>query len=167
MSKYITALYPGTFDPITNGHIDVILRASKIVDKVIIAVSTSYNKKPMFDIGERCAMVESYIKQYDLRSTVQVVQFDCLLVDFAKKVGASLIVRGLRAVSDFEYEFQMSCMNSRLSSEIDTIFLPASEHNQFISSSVVKEVASLNGDISSFVIEEVATKVHRFYDKKS
>lgn len=168
MSKHIIALYPGTFDPITNGHIDVILRGSKIADKLIIGVSTAYNKKPMFSVSERCAMVESYLKQYDLLGTkIQVVQFDCLLVDFAKEVGANIIIRGLRVVSDFEYEFQMSCMNSRLNNDIGTIFLPASERNQFISSSLVKEIASLGGDITSLVIREVAEKVRAFYDKKS
>ena len=163
MSERIVAIYPGTFDPITNGHIDIILRGHRIVDELVIAVSTSRHKKPMFSVSERCKMIEMYISQYNLSGNVRVERFDGLLVNFATKMGADLIIRGLRVISDFEYEFQMSCMNSRLNDKIETIFLPASEGNQFISSSMVKEVASLGGDITPFVIPGVASKVYDLY----
>jgi pantetheine-phosphate adenylyltransferase len=163
--SYITGIYPGTFDPITNGHADIIIRASKIVDRLILAVSTAYSKKPIFSIQERCRMVELYIEKYDLSSKVEVMNFDGLLVDFAKSVNASIIIRGLRAVSDFEYEFQMACMNSRLNDKIETLFLPASEQTQFTSSRLVKEIASLGGEISAFVLPEIAIKVLGYYGK--
>lgn len=158
-------IYPGTFDPITNGHLDVLCRAQKIVDELIIAISTSYNKTPMFTIKERIRFVNLYLKTHNIGSNVKVLQFDCLLVDFAKSIKANMIIRGLRAVSDFEYEFQMACMNSRLTPEIETVFLPASEKNQFISSRLVKEIASLSGDISQFVSPEVASAVINYYKK--
>lgn len=161
--KHTTGIYPGTFDPITNGHIDILLRASKIVDKLIIGLSTGYSKAPMFNDEERLDMIKSCVKEHKLESKVEVQAFTGLLVDFAKSTKASLIIRGLRAISDFEYEFQMSCMNSRLEPSIDTIFIPASEKNQFISSKLVKEIASLRGDISSFVTKDVAQSVYRYY----
>jgi pantetheine-phosphate adenylyltransferase len=166
MSKKIIGIYPGTFDPITNGHADIISRASKIVDELILAVSTSASKTPMFSIEERCTMAETYLKQYQIGPNVKVMKFDKLLVKFANQIGANLIIRGLRAVSDFEYEFQMACMNSRLDGNMETVFLPASEKNQFISSRLVKEIASLGGDISSFVIPEIAEKVITYYKNK-
>ena len=165
MNKKIVAIYPGTFDPITNGHADIIIRASSIVDELILAISVSKAKRPIFNIQERCSMAELYLKQYKIDSNVRVMQFDELLVQFANRIEANLIVRGLRAVSDFEYEFQMACMNSRLGRSIETIFLPASEKNQFISSRLVKEIASLGGDISAFVIPEIAAKVQEYYQK--
>ncbi len=162
------AIYPGTFDPITNGHIDLLIRGSKIVDELIIGISTAYGKNPIFSLEERLEMVNFYLRQEakGFKSYVKVMTFDGLLVNFANKVGANLIIRGLRAVSDFEYEFQMACMNSRLATNIETIFLPASEKNQFISSKLVKEIARLNGDISSFVIPEVASKLIQHYSKR-
>jgi len=156
-------IYPGTFDPITNGHLDILSRASKIVDELIIAISTSYSKTPMFTVDERIRFANLYLKTHNISSNVKVMKFDGLLVNFAKLVGANVIIRGLRAVSDFEYEFQMACMNWRLEPGIETIFLPASEKNQFISSRLVKEIASLSGDISSFVIPEVAESVTNYY----
>jgi pantetheine-phosphate adenylyltransferase len=156
-------IYPGTFDPITNGHLDILSRASKIVDELIIAISTSYSKTPMFTVDERIRFANLYLKTHNISSNVKVMKFDGLLVDFAKLVGANVIIRGLRAVSDFEYEFQMACMNWRLEPGIETIFLPASEKNQFISSKLVKEIASLSGDISSFVIPQVAESVVNYY----
>lgn len=165
MNKKIVGIYPGTFDPITNGHADVIFRASKIVDELILAISTSYTKSPMFSIEERCEMAKAYLEKYQIGPNVRVMKFDGLLVKFAGQVGAGLIIRGLRAVSDFEYEFQMACMNSRLDESMETVFLPASEKNQFISSRLVKEIASLDGDISSFVIPEIAEKVITYYKK--
>ncbi|WP_316354638.1 pantetheine-phosphate adenylyltransferase [Candidatus Trichorickettsia mobilis] len=164
-NKKRIGIYPGTFDPITNGHVDILIRSKKIVDELIIAVSTGYNKNPIFSVIERCEMVSSYLKEYQAETDVLVTSFDGLLVDFARKVEANVIIRGLRAVSDFEYEFQMACMNSRLAPQIETVFLPASEKNQFISSRLVKEIASLNGDVSAFVISEVEQKVTKYYHK--
>jgi pantetheine-phosphate adenylyltransferase len=164
-NKKRIGIYPGTFDPITNGHVDILIRSKKIVDELIIAVSTGYNKNPIFSVIERCEMVSSYLKKYQVETDVLVTSFDGLLVDFARKVEANVIIRGLRAVSDFEYEFQMACMNSRLAPQIETVFLPASEKNQFISSRLVKEIASLNGDVSAFVISEVEQKVNKYYHK--
>jgi len=164
--KPITGIYPGTFDPITNGHADIIARASKITDELILAISTSYNKNPIFSVEERCELAQIYLEKYNIADNVKVMKFDGLLVKFAKEVRANFIVRGLRAVSDFEYEFQMACMNSRLEEDIETIFLPASEKNQFISSRLVKEVASLGGAVSAFVIPEIEQKVIEYFRKK-
>ena len=163
MTQELIGIYPGTFDPITNGHADIIKRASKIADTLIVAISESKSKKPMFSSGERVEMAKHYFEKYDLANNVKVMKFDGLLVDFAREVGAKLLIRGIRAVSDFEYEFQMACMNSRLDETVETIFLPASEKNQFISSKLVKEIASLGGDISPFVIPEIEKKLIKYY----
>lgn len=166
MSKKTIGVYPGTFDPITNGHADIIARASKITDELVLAVSSSNGKDPIFSIEERCHLAQLYIEKYDLAKKVKVRQFEGLLVNFARQVGADFIVRGLRAVSDFEYEFQMACMNARLDEGIETIFLPASEKNQFISSKLVKEIASLGGNISAFVIPDIEQRVLEYYRNK-
>ena len=163
MANKIIGIYPGTFDPITNGHADIIARASRVTDTLILAISASIGKNPMFSVDERCTMAKIYLDKYDIASNVKVMQFNGLLVKFASEVGAKFIIRGLRAVSDFEYEFQMACMNSRLDETIETIFLPASEKNQFISSRLVKEIASMNGDISAFVIPEIKDKLIKYY----
>lgn len=154
-------VYPGTFDPVTNGHIDIIFRATKIVDRLIVAVASNIGKGPMFGIEERTEIVSGEIEAMDdgRRERIEVRPFDILLMTFAQEVGASCIIRGLRAVSDFEYEFQMTGMNARLNPEIETVFLMASERHQFISSLFVKEIARLNGDISSFVSARVAARV--------
>ena len=166
MANKIIGIYPGTFDPITNGHADIISRASRICDELILAISSSVSKEPMFSIEERCRMATLYLEKYGIASNVKVMNFDGLLVNFASKVGAHFIIRGLRAVSDFEYEFQMACMNSRLDERIETIFLPASEKNQFISSKLVKEIVSLGGDISAFVIPEIKDRLIKYYQSK-
>jgi pantetheine-phosphate adenylyltransferase len=163
MAIKIIGIYPGTFDPITNGHADIIARASKITDTLILGVSKNIGKNPMFSIEDRCQMARTYLEKYDIANNVEVMQFDGLLTKFARDVGAKFIVRGLRAVSDFEYEFQMACMNSRLDETIETIFLPASEKNQFISSRLVKEIASMEGDISAFVIPEIQNRIMDYY----
>ncbi|AIL64914.1 Phosphopantetheine adenylyltransferase [Rickettsiales bacterium Ac37b] len=157
MSEKI-GIYPGTFDPITYGHMDIISRALKVVDKLIIAVAIDGTKMPLFMPDERVEMVQ--VSTIDM-SSVQVKSFSGLLVDFATQQGASVIVRGLRAISDFEYEFQMSCMNSKLASHIQTIFLPASEKTHFVSSRIVKEVYRLGGDVSGFVAEHIKEKLKR------
>jgi len=165
MTKQIIGIYPGTFDPITNGHADILARASRITDKLILAISRSAGKNPMFSLEQRCQMARIYLDKYDIASNVEVRSFDGLLVNFASELGANLLIRGLRAVSDFEYEFQMACMNSRLDDTVETIFLPASEKNQFISSKLVKEIASMGGDISGFVIPEIEEKLIEYYKK--
>lgn len=150
-----SAIYPGTFDPITFGHIDIIKRATEIFDNLIIASAKDNNKNNLFDIDERVALIESELKRINLNNKVEVKKFDGLLVDFAKAQGVNVLIRGLRAISDFEYEFQMFGMNAKLNPEIQTIFLPASESHQFIASKLVKEVARLGGDISKFVPTKV------------
>lgn len=146
-------LYPGTFDPVTNGHLDVIARAARLLDKLVVGVAINTGKGPLFTLEERVDLVRAEIAEIASRNdmVIDVIPFDTLLVDFARKVGASMIVRGLRAVSDFDYEFQMTGVNYRLAPDVETVFLMASERHQFIASRLVKEVARLGGDISSFV----------------
>ena len=143
-----TAIYPGSFDPPTNGHIDIILRALTIFDKIIVAVIVNPSKKTLFSTDERKEMLE---KIYCGNKNVKVACFDGLLVDFAKKIGASTIIRGLRAVSDFEYEFQMALMNQRLAPDIKSVYLMPSPEYSYLSSSLIKEVYSLGGDVSGFI----------------
>ncbi|MGY6274049.1 pantetheine-phosphate adenylyltransferase [Methylomonas sp. MgM2] len=148
----ITAIYPGTFDPITNGHLDLIARASKLFDEVIVAVAESRGKQPLFGLDERVRLIEGLIGEF---SNVSVIGFENLLVECAKQYNASVIIRGLRAVSDFEYEFQMAGMNRRLAPDIETVFLTPAEQYEFISSSMIREIAKLHGDVSGFVPETV------------
>lgn len=152
-----TGIYPGTFDPITVGHMDLIKRALHVVDRLIIGVALDTGKAPVFDLAMRAQLVEEDIRQLGTdASRVIVKTFSGLLVNFAEENNANIILRGLRAVSDFEYEFQMACMNARLKSDIETVFLTASEDTHFISSRFVKQIARLGGDISSFVSPNVA-----------
>ncbi len=146
-------LYPGTFDPIHNGHIDIIGRAARLVDHLVVGVAMNIGKGPLFTMEERAELVRAECAAIAERSgtSIEVQPFDCLLVEFARRVGAAMVVRGLRAVSDFDFEFQMSGMNARLNPDVETIFLPASERHHFISSRFVKEIAILGGDIASFV----------------
>jgi pantetheine-phosphate adenylyltransferase len=146
-------LYPGTFDPVTNGHLDVIARAARLLDKLVVGVSISAGKGPMFSLEERVELVEAEIASIADKNgmVIEVRPFNTLLIDFARKIGASMIVRGLRAVTDFDFEFQMAGMNYRMAPDIETVFLMASERHQFIASRLVKEVAMLGGDIASFV----------------
>ncbi len=146
-------LYPGTFDPITNGHLDVIARAARLLDRLVVGVAINTGKGPLFTLEERVELVRAEIQSIATRNgmVIEVVPFDTLLIDFARKLGASLIIRGLRAVSDFDYEFQMAGMNYRMAPDIETVFLMASETHQFISSRLVKEVARMGGDFVSFV----------------
>ncbi len=147
-----TAIYPGTFDPITNGHTDLIQRASKLFDKVIVAIAANSGKEPAFSLQQRIELANTVLDGID---GVEVCGFDILLVEFAKQQNAQVILRGLRAVSDFEYEFQLTGMNRKLAPEIETLFLMPAEQYTYISSSLVKEVARLGGDMSGFVHEAV------------
>ena len=148
-----TGLYPGSFDPITNGHLDIIGRAARMFDRLVVGVAMNAGKNPLFPLAERAELVQAELAPIAGRTGTEIVvrPFDTLLVRFAQEVGASVIVRGLRAVSDFDYEFQMAGMNYRMQPDIETVFLMASERHQFISSRFVKEIAQLGGDISSFV----------------
>ena len=150
-------LYPGTFDPITLGHLDIIRRAARLVDKLVIGVTTNPSKSPMFDLDERMAMVEA--ETSDIEGAIEVVSFDALLMHFAREVGANVVVRGLRAVADFEYEYQMAGMNQQIDDEIETIFLMADVSLQPIASRLVKEIARYDGPIDRFVTPAVAEAV--------
>ncbi|UCF86711.1 MAG: pantetheine-phosphate adenylyltransferase [Nitrospiraceae bacterium] len=155
-----TAIYPGTFDPITNGHIDLIVRTLKIFDEVIIAVAPSQRKQPLFTTKERIQLIEESVKELkDARAD----SFDSLLVNYATKQGSVAIIRGLRAVSDFEYELQMALMNRRLSADIETVFMMPSGEYTFLSSTMVKEVASFGGDVNGLVPEAVERALREKY----
>ena len=156
-----TGVYPGTFDPITLGHMDIIRRATHLVDRLVIGVTTNPSKSPMFTVDERLAMVEREMAAITDcgGAEIRVVAFDSLLMDFAEREGASMIVRGLRAVADFEYEFQMAGMNQQLNDEIETVFLMAGVSLQPIASKLVKEIALYGGDIGKFVTPAVETDV--------
>ena len=151
------ALYPGTFDPLTNGHIDIIGRALKLYDRLVIGVAINEAKKPLFSLEERVAIVKREAAKLNgpHNATIDVLPFDGLLMHFAEKCGVSAIVRGLRAVSDFEYEFQMASMNEQLNPDIETVFLMADVRHQAVASRLVKEIAKLGGDVSKFVPADV------------
>ena len=167
MSKPRVGIYPGTFDPMTNGHTDVILRATKIVDRLVIGVARNDGKGPLFSTDERVAIVEDELRHLadaETRARIEVRSFETLLMHFAVAVDASVIIRGLRAVSDFEYEFQMAGMNNRLNAAVETVFLMASDRYQFISSRFVKEIGQLGGDVTPFVSVRVAEHIARRFD---
>ena len=155
-------LYPGSFDPITYGHIDIINRASQIADKLIVAVLDNREKKSLFTVDEKLDMIMDAVKDYD---NVEIECFEGLLVDYAKKKNAKIVIRGLRAVTDFEYELQMAQINRELYHEIDTMFLLTNLKYSYLSSSAVKQVASYNGDVSKFVTPYVADMLKRKYNK--
>jgi pantetheine-phosphate adenylyltransferase len=148
-----TIVYPGTFDPVTNGHIDLVERASRLFDKVVIGIASSQRKSPLFTIEERIELASQCLQHVP---NVEIHGFDCLLVNFVSDCNADAIMRGLRAVSDFEYEFQLANMNRALSPDIESIFLTPSEKFSYISSSLVREISSLKGDVSQFVPPNVA-----------
>ena len=158
-------VYPGTFDPVTKGHTDIIERASRVVDKLVVAVAVNAGKEPLFSLDDRVAMVKAEVKSMDIgkEHPVEVVSFDNLLTQLASGLGASVIIRGLRAVSDFEYEFQMAGMNSRLNKDVETVFLMAADRYQFIASKFVKEIAVMGGDVSHFVSARVCEHLVKRY----
>ena len=152
------AIYPGSFDPVTNGHLDIIKRASRIFDKVIVAVLTNAAKNPAFTFDERVDMLKTATRDIE---NVEVKSFNGLLVDFVKQENASVIVKGLRAVSDFEYEFQMALLNEKLAPEIETMFLATSDRYCFLSSSIVKEIARHGGSLEDFVPDELIDPIYK------
>lgn len=161
-------VYPGTFDPITNGHIDIIRRAARVLDRLVVGVAVNAGKGPLFSLDERVEMVRDEVASISGnggKGVIEVKPFDSLLVHFAEAEEAGCIIRGLRAVSDFDYEFQMAGMNARLNPDIEILFLMASETNQFIASRLVKEIAALGGDITSFVSETVARRVNERFGR--
>ena len=161
MSEPRIGVYPGTFDPVTNGHVDIICRATRVVDRLVVAVARNAGKEPLFPLAERMAMLAEEVESIagGDGTAIEVRPFDALLVDFARSAGAGVIIRGLRAVSDFEYEFQMAGMNARLDPQTETVFLMASDRHQFISSKLVREIGALGGDVSPFVPPRVSARL--------
>lgn len=158
-----TALYPGSFDPLTNGHLDILQRAVQMYDKVIVTVAVNKRKSAVFTGEERIELIRESIRDYDWADRVEVEQFTGLLIDFARKKGVTVLLRGVRQISDFEYEFRMALTNRRLAPEIDTVFLMPDEQLTFISATIVKEVAAWGGDLSSFVPDNVAVALRKRY----
>ena len=154
----LTAVYPGTFDPITNGHLDILSRGGKMFDRIVVAILRNPDKDPLFPLEERMEILKAVVSRW---SNVSVESFEGLLVDFARDRGAQVIVRGLRALSDFEYEFQMTLMNQRLGPGIQTVFMMPSEAYSYVSSRLVKEVARLGGDVTGLVPEDVASRLKK------
>ena len=157
-----TAIYPGSFDPLTNGHLDVIKRAVKLFDRVIVAVARNESKHPLFSLEERLALVRPSIRHLP---NVQADSFDCLLVHYVEQHSAQAVVRGLRAVSDFEFEFQLALMNRKLNENIETIFMMPKDTYTFLSSRMIKEIAQLGGDVSAFVPPHVRAALRRKFNK--
>jgi len=164
MNKKTIAVYPGSFDPPTNGHIDIISRASNIFSKVIVAITHNYNKKHMFCLQDRIEMMKQSVIKME---NVEVQSFSGLLVDYLQKINSFYVIRGLRALSDFEYEFQMALMNRKLNSKIETIFLMPDQEYTFLSSSMIREIAALNGNFKKFVPAPVYKKMHSKVIKKA
>jgi pantetheine-phosphate adenylyltransferase len=164
MTKRI-ALYPGTFDPLTFGHLNIIERASALCDKLVVGVAQNSGKSPIFSLDERLSIISEQIATLQPKGggSIEAMAFTGLLTRFADSIGAIMIIRGLRAVSDFEYEFQMASMNKRLKPDMETIFLTASENQQFVASSLVKEVARFGGDVTSFVPEKVNQRLLDYF----
>jgi len=156
------AVYPGTFDPITNGHVDIIYRSAKLFDKIIVTVAVNTQKTPLFDLAERVEMIRQSLGNEE---KIEVDQFDGLIAEYLKRVNASAMIRGLRAVSDFEYEFQMSLMNRKLNPDVETVFLTPAQEYIHLNSTIVKEVASFGGDVSEYVSDYVRTMLQKKYKK--
>jgi pantetheine-phosphate adenylyltransferase len=157
LSKHI-GVYPGTFDPITKGHLDVIERGIKLFDVLVVAVAESLTKAPLFDVEERLDMIRAEVKKY---KTVRVESFDCLLMDYMRKKKAKIVLRGLRVVSDFEYEFQMALINRKLDPDIETVFMMTSDNYAPVSSRFIKEIAKFGGDVSAFVTPGVSRRLEK------
>lgn len=155
-------VYPGTFDPITNGHIDLVERACRLFDRVVVAIAASNRKNPLFTMDERVALAQETLAHLP---NVEVVGFDILLVEFVRQQNAQAVVRGLRAVSDFEYEFQLANMNRALAPTMESLFLTPAEHLSYISSSIVREIAFLGGDVSQFVAKPVEMALHKKFNR--
>ena len=167
MASERVGVYPGTFDPVTSGHMEVIRRSLRLVDKLVIGPATNIGKGPLFSLQERIDIIKDDIADFSEtdKARIQIAPFDGLLIHFAREVGASVIIRGLRAVSDFEYEIQMANMNARMEPNIETIFLMASDRHQFIASSRVKDIARLGGDTSQFVSNKVFERLKAKFRK--
>lgn len=165
----VRAIYPGSFDPVTNGHIDIIKRSAQVADSLIVGVLNNKSKTPLFSVQERVKMLDDVAKELSKEgiNNITVMPFDGLLVDFASQVDANVIVRGLRAVTDFEYEFQMAQTNRKLNPQVETLFLTTSEEYSYLSSSIVREVASFSGDITQFVPDFVEKQVLQKLKQKS
>jgi pantetheine-phosphate adenylyltransferase len=162
MDLHRIAVYPGTFDPITNGHIDLVARAARVFSKVVVAIAESPHKKPLLSLDERILLSRNELSELE---NVEVLGFSNLLVEFVQQIGAGVLIRGLRAVSDFEYEFQLASMNRHLAPNVETLFLTPDEEYSFISSSLVKEIARLDGDVSEFVSDEVRQAMRRRFEE--
>ena len=156
------AVYPGTFDPITNGHVDIIRRSAKLFDKIIVTVAVNTQKIPLFNLTERAEMIHQVLKNEE---RIEVDQFDGLIAEYLKRVNASAMIRGLRAVSDFEFEFQMSLMNRKLNPDVETVFLTPAQEYIHLNSTIVKEVASFGGDVSEYVPDYVKAKLQEKFKK--
>ena len=167
MASDRVGVYPGTFDPVTSGHMEVVRRSLRLVDRLVIGPATNIGKGPLFSLQERIDIIKEDIQEFSEadRARIEVVPFDGLLIHFAREVGASVIIRGLRAVSDFEYEIQMANMNARMEPNVETIFLMASDRHQFIASSLVKDIARLGGDTSQFVSKKVFERLKAKFKK--
>ncbi len=160
------ALYPGTFDPLTKGHLDILLRAEKLCDQLIVGVASNERKSPLFSLEERISMLEEAVRNIQtVRAEIHVLPFQDLLINFAQSIGATTIMRGLRAVSDFEYEFQILGMNRKMNPDIETVFLMADPDHQAIASKLVKEIAAFGGDVTPFVTDHVAQKLKEIFVK--
>lgn len=166
MTQNTIAVYPGTFDPITNGHLDILQRALKVFDKVIVTIAPNVRKNPLFSTDERMQFIKDALPQFG-GDRLEYAVFEGLLVDFCRSRGATVICRGLRALADFEYEFQFAHMNRRLAPGVDTVFFMTDERNHYVSSSLVKEVASLGGDITGLVPAPVVTALAAKYTRKA
>ena len=167
MASERVGVYPGTFDPVTSGHMEVVRRSLRLVDKLVIGPATNIGKGPLFSLQERIDIIKDDIADFSPadKARIQIAPFDGLLIHFAREVGASVIIRGLRAVSDFEYEIQMANMNARMEPDVETIFLMASDRHQFIASSLVKDIARLGGDTSQFVSRKVFERLKKKFAK--
>jgi pantetheine-phosphate adenylyltransferase len=162
--RYDIAVYPGTFDPITNGHLDILERALHLFDRVVVTIATNIRKQPLFTVDERIGFIRDALANHAGR--LEFASFDGLLVEFCRQRGAGVIVRGLRALADFEYEFQFAHMNRRLAPDVDTVFFMTDERNHYVSSSLVKEVASLGGDVTGLVPPAVVRALAQKYQKE-